>query len=76
MPCRTVSRLPLPNGVRGRGGRPAAWQTSHAAVLVTTAGRLRGAQLARGWGAESIALHCDSSDPAMFRMYERRAPCA
>ena len=30
-------------------------------------------QLARGWGAESIALHCDSSDPAMFRMYQRCA---
>ena len=43
---------------------------------MTAAWLLRGAQLARGWGAESIALHCDSSDPAMFRMYERRAPCA
>lgn len=33
----------------------------------------RARQLARGWGAESIALHCDSSDPAMFRMYQKCA---
>lgn len=32
------------------------------------------AQLARSWGVDSIALHCDSSDPAMFQMYQKCGP--
>ncbi|KAK9841751.1 hypothetical protein WJX81_000774 [Elliptochloris bilobata] len=31
----------------------------------------RAEELARSWGAEMIALHCDCNDPAMFQMYRK-----
>ena len=58
----------------GPRASPNQTRSDHDCYLFCARNPAMRAQLARSWGVDSIALHCDSSDPAMFQMYQKCAP--